>query len=239
VLVDSNVLIYNWTTGWAWNTSYDYAIRAKNQLGLGPISTTVLTLKTPINPALCKLPSGMTTPSLVGVTAFSIAIMWSELSDTTLNGGDYPIFYLVEYSSNNSTWTALNTGGPLVFSYNYTVTTAFPSASSQYFRVRAQNYVGLGSPSASLVVTSNSVPIGMTTITNGTINPMDITITWTELTDPVLNGGDLPIFYSVEWLNTAGTWQVLNAGGSWALSYTHTVTTVFPAASTQFYRVRA
>lgn len=92
VLVDANVLTLSQTSGWAWNTSYDYAVRARNQLGLGPISA-VLNIKTGIDPALCVLPKGMTVPELVDVTPLNITIKWSELADMTLNGGDYPIFY--------------------------------------------------------------------------------------------------------------------------------------------------
>lgn len=92
VLVDANVLTLTQTTGWAWNTSYDYAVRAKNQLGLGPIST-LMSLKTGIDPALCVLPKGMTVPEFVDVTPLSVSIKWSELVDMTMNGGDYPIFY--------------------------------------------------------------------------------------------------------------------------------------------------
>ncbi len=183
VLVDANVLTLTQTTGWAWNTSYDYAVRAKNQLGLGPIST-LMSLKTGIDPALCVLPKGMTVPEFVDVTPLSVSIKWSELVDMTMNGGDYPIFYQVEHSSNNSTWTALNANGPLVFAYTHTVTTAFPSNSTQYYRLKAKNNVGLATvPSPVLAVVTDSVPSGMTNITNGTINPTDITITWTELSD--------------------------------------------------------
>jgi hypothetical protein len=180
-----------------WNTSYDYAVRAKNQLGLGPLST-VLNLKTGIDPALCVLPTGMTIPELVDVTPLSISIKWNELTDLNLNGGDFPIFYQVEYSSNNSTWTVLNANGPLVFEYTHTVTSIFPSSSTQYYRLKAKNNVGLATvPSPVLPVKADSIPIGMTNITNGTINPTDITITWTALTNITLNGGDPPIFYGV------------------------------------------
>jgi hypothetical protein len=128
VLVDSNELTFSQTTGWLWSTKYDYAVRAKNQLGLGPISS-ILTLKTGIDPALCILPTGMTIPKLVDVTPLSITIKWSELTDIKLNGGDFPIFYQVEYSPNNSIWTALNTETTLLFQYTHTVTTIFPSQS--------------------------------------------------------------------------------------------------------------
>lgn len=92
----------------------------------------------------------------------------------------------------------MNANGALVFEYAHTVTTIFPSASTQYYRLKAKNNVGLGTvPSPVLSVVADSLPTGMTAITNGTINPTDITITWTELSNKTLNGGDLPIFYGV------------------------------------------
>lgn len=140
----------------------------------------------------------MTKPELVDVAPLSVSIKWSELTDMNLNGGDFPIFYQVEYSSNNSTWTALNANGALVLEYTHTVTAIFPSGSTQYYRLKAKNNVGLGTvPSPVLAVVADTLPTGMTNITNGTINPTDITITWTELSNKTLNGGDLPIFYGV------------------------------------------
>lgn len=126
-----------------------------------------------------------------------------------------------------------------MFQYVHTVATAFASMSTQYYRLKAKNNVGLATVSSPvLAVVTDSVPIGMTSITNGTINPTDITITWSALTDPMLNGGDLPNFYGVQWYNS-GTlaWQDLNTGGALALSYTHTMASIFPSASTQKYRV--
>lgn len=140
------------------------------------MSTPSLLVKTPIDPALCTLPTGMTTPALVDVSPKSVTISWAELEDTTKNGGDIPIFYQVEWSLNNSTWTVLNAGGAKVFSYTHTVTTAFSSGSLVYYRVRAQNNVGLGAPSESLIVTADKEPQGMTQLSLVSVAPTAITI---------------------------------------------------------------
>ena len=39
----------------------------------------------------------------------------------------------------------------------------------------------------------------MTQLTASAVEPTNITIQWQELTDTTLNGGDVPIFYSIEW----------------------------------------
>lgn len=111
-------------------------MRATNTLGPGVISTTVLTLTTAKDPALCVLPSGMNTPTVGTVNPTSISIKWTELTDSR-NGGDIPIFYLVEYSPDNASWSALNTGGTLVFEYTHTVANAFSSGVKVYYRVSA------------------------------------------------------------------------------------------------------
>ena len=76
-------LSFSQTSGWSWSTTYAFAVRPKNQLGLGPISSTPLFLTTPKDPALCTLPTGMTSPELVDVTPTTVSIKWSELSDET------------------------------------------------------------------------------------------------------------------------------------------------------------
>ena len=64
-------------------------------------------------------------------------------------------------------------------------------------------------------------PIGMTLLSLANVTPTSITISWPALTDPKLDGGDPPIFYSVEWSSDNFTWTVLNpAGGPLDLNYT-------------------
>jgi len=74
----------------------------------------------------------------------------------------------------------------------------------------------------------------MTTISVDNVTPTEITLSWEALTNSVQNGGDDPIFYGVEWLNSAnGLWTELNTGGALATIYTHTYSTPpFPGGST-------
>ena len=119
----------------------------------------------------------------------------------TANGGDIPSFYSVEWSPDNSTWYVLNAGDGWYLSYNYSVSYIF-NTTYQYFRVRAQNGVGMSDVySPVLSVLSDVLPIAMTTPTLVKVTPGNITISWTALTNTTANGGDLPIFYQVEWFD--------------------------------------
>jgi hypothetical protein len=86
----------------------------------------------------------MTPPNAGTVTPKNITISWEELTDSR-NGGDIPIFYLVEWTSDNITWTALNSGSTVkVLSISHVSTTPFPAGATFSYRIRAQNNVGLG-----------------------------------------------------------------------------------------------
>lgn len=142
--------------------------------------------------------------TLVEVNPQNIAISWPALTSTSLNGGDLPIFYSVEWSPNNSNWYTINSGDTECYtSYNYTVSFIF-NTTTQYFRVKPKNGVGWGSSySSTLSVTSDTKPTGMNTPSLITVEPTYILISWTALTDS-RNGGDTPIFYQVEYLNSNG-----------------------------------
>jgi hypothetical protein len=72
---------------------------------LGPgVFSSILTIKTPVDPALCTAPTGMSEPIMVSVKPTTITISWSELTDER-NGGDIPIFYSVEWSLDNISFT--------------------------------------------------------------------------------------------------------------------------------------
>jgi hypothetical protein len=59
----------------------------------------------------------MSALSVAIVTPSAITIKWTNLP-TSLNGGDPPIFYSVEGSTDKVAWTVLNNGG--AFGLNYT-----------------------------------------------------------------------------------------------------------------------
>ena len=64
---------------------------------------------------------------------------------------------------------------------------------------------------------------------------MEISISWSALTDTTLNGRDLPIYYEVEWENkevTPTRWDVMTTSAiGLKTSYTYTRSTVFPTGS--------
>ena len=47
----------------------------------------------------------------------------------------------------------------------------------------------------------------MTALATTTVTPTAITISWTDLTNTALNGGDIPYYYQVEWFNGAA-WEI-------------------------------
>ena len=57
-----------------------------------------------------------------------------------------------------------------------------------------------------LKVTADALPTGMNapTYLTSDVNPTNIKISWLALTDSTTNGGDLPNFYEVEWLDSGG-----------------------------------
>lgn len=103
--------------------------------------------------------------------------------------------------------------------------------------------MGIGlttSYSAVLTMVADKIPQSMGALTLVSINPTNCTISWADLTTDAANGGDLPIFYSVEFSssNINSGYSVVNAGGPLTLQYTHIYGAVFTAV-TIWYRVRA
>lgn len=65
----------------------------------------------------------MTAPVLYEVTPKSITVTWSELTSTAANGGDLPIFYLLQwwdYEAGTPAWTSLTTDGVTGLVLNFT-----------------------------------------------------------------------------------------------------------------------
>lgn len=132
----------------------------------------------------------MTAPILVSYTNMSITIGWNELIDTTLNGGDVPNFYSVEYSTNQDTWYEINTGGSHAL-----FITHYPGSiltNKAYYRVRARNGVGFSEVYSPVL----GVTIGPNNFTANAcdINPTNMTICWWE-SNAMWGSGALPSFY--------------------------------------------
>ena len=83
--------------------------------------------------------------------------------------------------------------------------------------------MGIGSGySNTLTVYANTYPTSMTTPTLTAVHPYNITVSWSALTSTA-NGGDLPIFYKLEWYDyTLGWWVALNTYGVDPLVFTYT-----------------
>ena len=115
---------------------YYYRVRAMNGVGLSIDYSPVLTVMP------CTRPIGMYTPTLfTAATPTLVSIQWTILTSTTLNGGDVPNFYSVEYSYDSSNWYVINAGGKLTYSISHSPGTILTNVA--FYRVRAQNDVGM------------------------------------------------------------------------------------------------
>ena len=171
---------------------YLYRVRAKNNVGMATLYSPVLTVQPDTRPI------GMYKPKLGSVTPSVTNVYWDALLDPVLNGGDVPIWYGLETSHDNITWTVVNNGYPLTFSWNHGPGTVLTTL--RYYRVRAENGVGMSNIySEVLAVTApaNYTPVACS------INPKDITICWWEgSTQWALPS--LPSFYQLEWIDPTG-----------------------------------
>lgn len=99
------------------------------------------------------------------------------------------------------------------------------------------NGVGFGPVTANVTCTCDSVPSGMGDLTAASVNPLNITITWADLTTAA-NGGDVPTFYLLQyWSYTSSAWVNLTTDGVTGkiLTFTHVVATTFDATSQMKY----
>lgn len=226
------------TSGFSANTTYNFRLKAQNTQGSGPASD-VTQIKSD------SVPSGMGPLTAGTINPTNMTFSWDELTDTVKTGGDPIIFYSVEYSSTSATtgFTVLNAGGSKVLTYTHSPGTVFTSGSTHYYRVRAQNSVGMGlttSYSTVLTMVADKIPQSMGALTLVSINPTNSTISWADLTTDAATGGDPINFYSVEFSSTSSSqgYSVVNTGGSLTMQYTHLYGTVY-TSTTIWYRVRA
>jgi hypothetical protein len=192
---------------------------------------------------LCDtIPSGAPTLTLVEVNPKNVTVAWTELADVALNGRDLPTFYSLEFTTSaaSTNWTALNTDGVLAFEYTHTSLTIFNSSFTLMFRVRAQNGVGFSNVySQVLVVTPDTKPVAMTAPSLISVSVTSIFVKWEALTDPTMNGGDLPIFYSLEYSPNSINWSVLNTDETKPLIFNYTISPGTVLTNKAFFRVRA
>ena len=141
------------------NQTQQFRARAKNGVGLGAFSE-VLKVQSDSVPLYMNRPFVDT--ALNHVNPRWIYLTWQGISLWNETGGDSIIYYQVEWDqgTNGANWTVLTnpTSTGLVYAFNHTVDTPFPSGSQQLYRIRPQNGVGLGACSAALTVIADLVP---------------------------------------------------------------------------------
>jgi len=80
----------------------------------------------------------------------------------------------------------------------------------------------------------------MNPLVAGTINPWNMTFSWADLTTG--NGGDVPIYYQVEWYNpNTSAWNIVSSQSMGKyLTFTHyRIPYIYPSNSNQVFRVLA
>ena len=141
------------------------------------------------------------------------------------------------------TWSPINSdySTGIYLTYTHTSTSNFLAGMIYSFRVRPKNNIGFSlSTSVSLDVLSDTYPDALVTLTQESVEPKSITISWTAL--PTANNGrDFIIFYGVELKNpTTGSWSQLNSDFSSGpyQTYTHISATTFLANTIYSFRIK-
>jgi fibronectin type 3 domain-containing protein len=204
------------TTGLTNGTTYAFRILTTNSAGAGAATEPVL-----VTPA--TTPGAPTTVATVAGDGF-VTLTWAAPSS---NGGAIVTSYLIEQSTDGTTWTTAATTS----ARDFTVT-GLANGTAYRFRVSAVNAAGTGaSAQASATVTPSAKaasPAGVVaTPTNGAI-----TLTWSAPTD---TGGSALTGYVVE--------QSTDGGVTWTSAATtatpSTTLTGLTNGTTYSYRVRA
>lgn len=114
----------------------------------------------------------------------------------TLNGGDLPIYYQLEYSPDNITFYSQAYDNISRLNQSHYPGTILTNVA--FYRVRAKNLVGIADiPSGVLKV---SLTPGNYSPNVCDINPTNITVCWSESSTTWGNGA-YPTYYQLEWLN--------------------------------------
>ena len=168
--------------------AYHFRVRAVNAYGTGAPSNSLFETIAPTIP-------GAPTLQTISTTDTNISITWAAPSD---NGGFPSLNYTIENSiQNESAYSVFAMG---VTTLTYTVPNLNKGV-TYYFRIRAVNNIGTGTPSNSLfeivAITIPGTPTGLLALASGTT----ITVSWTV---PVDTGG-LAITYILSRLDPDGS----------------------------------
>jgi hypothetical protein len=126
----------------------------------------------------------------------------------------------------------------LQYSFVFTGETIFLSGSSQRFRLRAQNGVGLGAFSEERIAVADSVPTFMNSpnpVPLEDIAPFSIKLTWDGISLDEETGRDPVIYYELQWFNyETETWDIITtptSPPSLLYEFTFAREIIFPSGS--------
>jgi hypothetical protein len=141
-------------------------------------------------------------------TPKSMSVSWNTITSSADTGGDPVTYYELQwYNYETQVWDVLTspTQTPLLqTAFIFTRATIFPSGSTQRFRLRAQNGVGLGAYSVESVLLADSAPEFMnapSVALPSDITPKSIKLYWNPITSNAHTGRDPVIYYELQWLN--------------------------------------
>ena len=155
-------------------------------------------------------------PAVVGSGA--VRLSWSV---PTSNGGSPITDYLIERSTDGSTWTTVADGTSTATSHTVT---GLSNGTAYQFRVSACNAVGTGPATAPVSATPRRVPSAPLSLVAAVapvvgVGSGEVRLSWSA---PASNGGSAITDYLIERSTDGSTWTTIVDGVSTATSHTLT-----------------
>ena len=120
-----------------------YRVVAKNRVGLGTVPSAELHVTAD------EVPLRMNSPTRNSVSPTEITIDWTEISADVDTGRDPIVYYHVKWEQTPNVWTTLTnwpSSTTILTKFTHTLqgSNIFPSGSTQYYKICAENGVGEG-----------------------------------------------------------------------------------------------
>lgn len=143
------------------------------------------------------------------------------------NGGSAITDYIIQYSTNGSSWSTFNDG---VSTSTSTTVTGLTKNTLYYFKVAAVNIAGTGTFSSSVTATILGVPDAPTSVSVTPISSTQAELSWIA---PSNNGGSTITDYIIQYSTDNSNWSLFTDGVS-----TSTTTVVIDLTQSTLYYFR-